>query len=82
MLFSKTILHVNNCIGFFLSIPVPAQRSAGVCLREGTRRGVRALLEEALLISREMLRHAQLAQPKAQVTLPFLFFLLQLHFIV
>ncbi|KAG7327749.1 hypothetical protein KOW79_009355 [Hemibagrus wyckioides] len=43
------------------------KRSAGMCLREGMCRGVRALLEEARLISREMLRHAQLAQPRAQI---------------
>ncbi|MCI4383744.1 hypothetical protein PGIGA_G00030120 [Pangasianodon gigas] len=43
------------------------KRSAGMCLREGMCRGVRALLEEALLISREMLRHANLAQPRTQI---------------
>ncbi|MCJ8737974.1 hypothetical protein PDJAM_G00030330 [Pangasius djambal] len=42
------------------------KRSAAACLREGMCRGVRALLEEALLISREMLRHAHLAQPRTQ----------------
>ncbi|TSW35252.1 Kinesin-like protein KIF14 [Bagarius yarrelli] len=43
------------------------KRSAGLCLREGLCRGVKSLLEEALLISREMIRHAQLAQPRAQI---------------
>lgn len=38
-----------------------------MCLREGMCQGVRALLEEALLIAREMHRHAQLAQPRTQV---------------
>ncbi|KAI5610222.1 kinesin-like protein KIF14 isoform X1, partial [Silurus asotus] len=42
-------------------------RTAGTCVREGTCRGVRALQDEALFISREMLRHAQLAQPRAQI---------------
>ncbi|XP_060732777.1 kinesin-like protein KIF14 [Tachysurus vachellii] len=43
------------------------KRSAGMYVREGMCRGVRDLLEEALLISREMLRHAQLAQPRTQI---------------
>lgn len=45
-----------------------------MCLREGMCQGVSALLEEALLISREMLRHAQLAEPRTQVVWPFLCF--------
>ncbi|KAM9461389.1 kinesin-like protein KIF14 isoform 1-T1 [Clarias gariepinus] len=46
---------------------IVGKRSAAMCLRDGTCRGVRALLDEALLISREMLRHAQLAQPRNQI---------------
>uniref|UniRef100_A0A8B9KD49 Kinesin-like protein KIF14 n=1 Tax=Astyanax mexicanus TaxID=7994 RepID=A0A8B9KD49_ASTMX len=42
------------------------RRPAVVCVREGMCRGVRALLEEGLSVSREMLKHAQLAQPRAQ----------------
>ncbi|KAG9266797.1 kinesin-like protein KIF14 isoform X1 [Astyanax mexicanus] len=43
------------------------RRPAVVCVREGMCRGVRALLEEGLSVSREMLKHAQLAQPRAQI---------------
>lgn len=66
------------CCVFLSFFPTPdsPQRSAGMCLREGMCRGVRALLEEARLISREMLTHAQLAQPRAQVIF------LQLHCIL
>ncbi|XP_076880358.1 kinesin-like protein KIF14 isoform X2 [Brachyhypopomus gauderio] len=40
--------------------------SAMVCLLEGSRRGIEALLQKSISISTEMLRHAQLAQPSAQ----------------
>ncbi|XP_062868886.1 kinesin-like protein KIF14 [Trichomycterus rosablanca] len=43
------------------------KKSAVLCVLEGMCRGVRALLEEGLSISREMLRHAQLAQPGTQI---------------
>ncbi|KAI5101784.1 kinesin-like protein KIF14 [Silurus meridionalis] len=64
--------HLAAVTGMHLLLPqhgsdTIGKRTAGTCVREGTCRGVRALQDEALFISREMLRHAQLAQPRAQI---------------
>ncbi|XP_036442255.1 kinesin-like protein KIF14 [Colossoma macropomum] len=50
-----------------LGSDITAKRPAVESVRKGMCRGVRALLEEGLSVSREMLRHAQLAQPRTQI---------------
>ncbi|XP_027145659.1 kinesin-like protein KIF14 isoform X1 [Larimichthys crocea] len=46
---------------------IPQQQSAVMSLLKGTNKGVRSLLEESLIIAREMLREAQLAYPRNPV---------------
>uniref|UniRef100_A0AAR2LZC1 Kinesin-like protein KIF14 n=2 Tax=Pygocentrus nattereri TaxID=42514 RepID=A0AAR2LZC1_PYGNA len=55
-----------------LGSDITGKRPAVESMRKGMCRGVRALLEEGLSISKEMLRHAQLAQPRTQVILTVL----------
>lgn len=43
------------------------QKSIVMCLLTGTNKGIRSLLEESLVITREMLREAQLAYPRNTV---------------
>ncbi|XP_017557881.2 kinesin-like protein KIF14 [Pygocentrus nattereri] len=50
-----------------LGSDITGKRPAVESMRKGMCRGVRALLEEGLSISKEMLRHAQLAQPRTQI---------------
>lgn len=58
------------------------QQSAVVSLLKGTNKGVRSLLEESLIIAREMLREAQLAYPRNPVrdhNLPVSFIVVKLY---
>ncbi|XP_066503711.1 kinesin-like protein KIF14 [Hoplias malabaricus] len=57
-----TTLHVTD-----LGASTVRKRSAVESVQEGMCRGVQALLEEGLKITREMLRHAQLAEPRTQI---------------
>lgn len=46
------------------------QQSTFACLLKGTGKGIHSLLEESLIITREMLREAQLAYPRSPVRDP------------
>ncbi|KAI3368680.1 hypothetical protein L3Q82_025675 [Scortum barcoo] len=44
--------------------PATGKQSTVMCLLKGMNKGIRSLLEESLIIAREMLREAQLAYPR------------------
>lgn len=46
------------------------KQSTFACLLKGTGKGIHSLLEESLIITREMLREAQLAYPRSPVRDP------------